>query len=67
MADIYDVLEEIKNKHEIEKYIEAREEYQKDPSCPKCYSTNKIEIGEWFEKFWKIYQKVILEEDPGIL
>ncbi|CAB4411573.1 unnamed protein product [Rhizophagus irregularis] len=61
MSDIYDELEEIKRRHEIEKHNESREEYQVDPSCQKCYSTDEIEIGDWFEKFWKIFRKVILE------
>ncbi|PKC73959.1 hypothetical protein RhiirA1_450531 [Rhizophagus irregularis] len=29
--------------------------------CLKCYSTDEIEIGDWFKRFWKIFQKVILE------
>lgn len=41
MADIYDILEVIKNKHELERHIERREEYQMDPSCLKCYSIDK--------------------------
>ncbi|RGB22312.1 hypothetical protein C1646_776300 [Rhizophagus diaphanus] len=57
MADIYDALEEIKNKHEIEKYIESREKYQTDPSCLKCYRINKGEEPEMFKKFWKVFQK----------
>ncbi|CAB4416575.1 unnamed protein product [Rhizophagus irregularis] len=61
MSDIYDELEEIKRRHEIEKHNKSREEYQVDPSCLKCYSTNEIEIGDWFKRFWKIFQKVILE------
>ncbi|PKY59540.1 hypothetical protein RhiirA4_482354 [Rhizophagus irregularis] len=61
MSDIYDELEEIKDKHEIEKHNESKERYQVDPSCLKCYSTNEIEIGDWFERFWRIFQKVILE------
>jgi len=61
MSDIYDELEEIKNRHEIEKHEESREEYQVDPSCLKCYSTDEIEIEDWFKRFWKIFQKVILE------
>ncbi|GBC43016.2 hypothetical protein GLOIN_2v1847961 [Rhizophagus irregularis DAOM 181602=DAOM 197198] len=61
MSDIYDELEEIKNRHEIEKHNELRKEYQVDPSCIKCYSTDEIEIGDWFKRFWKIFQKVILE------
>ncbi|CAB4403277.1 unnamed protein product [Rhizophagus irregularis] len=61
MSDIYDELEEIKRKHEIEKHNESREEYQVDPSCLKCYNTDKIKIGDWFTRFWKIFQKVILE------
>src|SRR3989337_1272916 len=61
MADIYDALEEIKNKHEIEKHIESKEEYQTDPSCLKCYRINEGEEPEMFKKFWKVFQKVILE------
>src|ERR1044072_8688950 len=61
MSDIYDELEEIKKRHEIEKHDESREEYQVDPTCLKCYSTDEIEIGDWFKRFWKIFQKVILE------
>ncbi|RGB24197.1 hypothetical protein C1646_773417 [Rhizophagus diaphanus] len=61
MADIYDALEEIKNKHEIEKYVESRDEYQTDPSCLKCYKINEGEEPEMFKKFWKVFQKVILE------
>ncbi|GBC30572.2 hypothetical protein GLOIN_2v1847961 [Rhizophagus irregularis DAOM 181602=DAOM 197198] len=61
MSDIYDELEEIKRRHEIEKHNELKEEYQVDPSCLKCYSTDEIEIGDWFKRFWKIFQKVILE------
>lgn len=61
MADIYDELEEVKNRYEIEKYDELREEYQIDLSYLKCYNTNKMEINDWFKKFWKIFQKVILE------
>src|SRR6185369_15745430 len=61
MSDIYDELEEIRRRHEIEKHNESREEYQVDPSCLKCYSTDEIEIGDWFKRFWKIFQKVILE------
>ncbi|PKK60866.1 hypothetical protein RhiirC2_792693 [Rhizophagus irregularis] len=38
MSDIYDELEEIKNRHEIEKHNESREKYQVDPSCLKCYN-----------------------------
>ncbi|RGB30187.1 hypothetical protein C1646_765630 [Rhizophagus diaphanus] len=49
MADIYDALEEIKNRHEIEKYIESREEIDEG------------EEPEMFKKFWKVFQKVILE------
>ncbi|PKY63130.1 hypothetical protein RhiirA4_491081, partial [Rhizophagus irregularis] len=61
MSDIYNELEEIKNKHEIEKYNELRERYQEDSSCLKCYSADKIEIGDWFKRFWKILQKVVGE------
>ncbi|EXX53783.1 hypothetical protein GLOIN_2v1765994 [Rhizophagus irregularis DAOM 181602=DAOM 197198] len=61
MSDIYDELEEIRKRHEIEKHNESREKYQVDPSCLKCYSTDEIEIGDWFKRFWKIFQKVILE------
>ncbi|GBC32070.2 hypothetical protein GLOIN_2v1478394 [Rhizophagus irregularis DAOM 181602=DAOM 197198] len=61
MSDIYDELEEIKRRHEIEKHNELKEEYQVDPSCLKCYNINEIEIGDWFKRFWKIFQKVILE------
>ncbi|PKY56897.1 hypothetical protein RhiirA4_508483 [Rhizophagus irregularis] len=61
MSDIYEELEEIKNRHEIEKHNELREEYQVDPSCLKCYSTDEMEIGDWFKRFWKIFQKVIGE------
>ncbi|CAB4431064.1 unnamed protein product [Rhizophagus irregularis] len=61
MSDIYDELEEIKKRHEIEKHNELKEEYQVDPSCLKCYNTDEIEIGDWFKRFWKIFQKVILE------
>ncbi|GET49900.1 hypothetical protein GLOIN_2v1825001 [Rhizophagus irregularis DAOM 181602=DAOM 197198] len=61
MSNIYDELEEIKRRHEIEEHNELREEYQVDPSCLKCYSTDEIEIGDWFKRFWKIFQKVILE------
>ncbi|CAB4416256.1 unnamed protein product [Rhizophagus irregularis] len=61
MSDIYDELEEIKDKHEIEKHNESKERYQVDPSCLKCYSTNEMEIGDWFERFWRIFRKVILE------
>ena len=63
MADIYDVLEEIKNKHEIEKHVESREEYQTDPSCLKCYRINKEAEPEVFKRFWKVFQKVILEAE----
>ncbi|RGB22899.1 hypothetical protein C1646_677512 [Rhizophagus diaphanus] len=61
MADIYDALEEIKNKHEIEKHIKSREEYQTDPSCLRYYKINEGEEPEMFKKFWKVFQKVILE------
>ncbi|RGB22098.1 hypothetical protein C1646_678082 [Rhizophagus diaphanus] len=61
MADIYDALEEIKNKHEIEKHKEPREEYQIDPSCLRCYRINEEEVPEMFKKFWKVLQKVILK------
>ncbi|PKY63046.1 hypothetical protein RhiirA4_490780, partial [Rhizophagus irregularis] len=61
MSDIYNEQEEIKNRHEIEKHNELREKYQEDPSCLKCYSTDKIEIGDWFKRFWKILQKVVGE------
>ncbi|RGB24062.1 hypothetical protein C1646_773619 [Rhizophagus diaphanus] len=57
MADIYDTLEEIKNKHEIEKHIESREEYQTDPSCLRCYRINEGEEPEMFKKFWKVFSK----------
>ncbi|CAB4423106.1 unnamed protein product [Rhizophagus irregularis] len=67
MSDIYDELEEIKKRHEIEKHNESREEYQVDPSCLKCYSTDEIEIGDWFKRFWKIFQKVILEFKSRVL
>ncbi|PKY49337.1 hypothetical protein RhiirA4_465287, partial [Rhizophagus irregularis] len=39
--------------HEIEKHNKSREKYQVDPSCLKCYSTNEIEIGDWFKRFFK--------------
>ncbi|GBC30196.2 hypothetical protein GLOIN_2v1791176 [Rhizophagus irregularis DAOM 181602=DAOM 197198] len=61
MSDIYDELEEIKRRYEIEKHNELKEEYQVDPSCLKWYSIDEIEIGDWFKRFWKIFQKVILE------
>ncbi|CAB4396374.1 unnamed protein product [Rhizophagus irregularis] len=61
MSDIYEVLEVIKEKHWKEKHMENKEEYQRDPSCLKCYSTNEIKIDEWFEGFWKIFNKAILE------
>ncbi|PKK57409.1 hypothetical protein RhiirC2_825915, partial [Rhizophagus irregularis] len=61
MSDIYEVLEVIKEKHWKEKHEENKEEYQRDPSCLKCYSTDEIKIDEWFEGFWKVFQKVILE------
>ncbi|GBC39127.2 hypothetical protein GLOIN_2v1478394 [Rhizophagus irregularis DAOM 181602=DAOM 197198] len=61
MSDIYDELEEIKRRHEIKKHNESKEEYQADPSCLKCYRTDEIEIRDWFKRFWKIFQKVILE------
>ncbi|RGB27505.1 hypothetical protein C1646_769016 [Rhizophagus diaphanus] len=50
MADIYDALEEIKNKYEIEKHIESREEYQTDPSLIlEAISYNKNTIEKWLE------------------
>ncbi|PKK55465.1 hypothetical protein RhiirC2_802308 [Rhizophagus irregularis] len=61
MSDIYEILEVIKEKHEKEKHKENKKEYQRDPSCLKCYSTNEIKIDEWFEGFWKIFNKAILE------
>ncbi|PKK69653.1 hypothetical protein RhiirC2_780720 [Rhizophagus irregularis] len=39
MADIYDELEEVKNRHKIEKYDELREEYQIDLSLEKIVDT----------------------------
>ncbi|PKB95920.1 hypothetical protein RhiirA5_435777 [Rhizophagus irregularis] len=61
MSEIYDELEEIKSRHEIEKHNESRKEYQVDPSCLKCYSIDEIKIEDWFKRFWKIFQKAILE------
>ncbi|RGB32759.1 hypothetical protein C1646_762523 [Rhizophagus diaphanus] len=57
MAVIYNILEEIKNKHEIEKYIKSREEYQVDSLCLKCYRINEeknlkclINFGKFFKE-----------------
>ncbi|RGB22252.1 hypothetical protein C1646_776405 [Rhizophagus diaphanus] len=57
MADIYDTLEEIENRHEIEKHIELKEEYQTNPSYLKCYRINEGKEPEMFKKFWKVFQK----------
>ncbi|PKK57479.1 hypothetical protein RhiirC2_797951, partial [Rhizophagus irregularis] len=49
MSDVYDELEEIKNRYEIEKHNESREKYQVDPSCLKCYKDDELDIR--FAKF----------------
>ena len=60
MSDIYEVLETIKERHEREKHEEGKEEFQIDPSCLICYKVKEDLELEWFKKFWKIFQKVIL-------
>ncbi|CAB4418781.1 unnamed protein product [Rhizophagus irregularis] len=46
MSDVYDELEEIKERHEIEKHDESREEYQVDSSCLKCHSIVEIKMEQ---------------------
>ncbi|CAB4443783.1 unnamed protein product [Rhizophagus irregularis] len=60
MSDIYEVLEIIKGRHEKERHEENREESQRDHSCLICYKVKEGSEPEWFKKFWKIFQKVIL-------
>ncbi|PKB96675.1 hypothetical protein RhiirA5_434443, partial [Rhizophagus irregularis] len=63
MADIYDMLEQIKINHEREKHIERKDKYQEDLSCLKCYGMKKEYEQEWFKIFWKIFQKAISEAE----
>ncbi|PKY32656.1 hypothetical protein RhiirB3_394197 [Rhizophagus irregularis] len=63
MADIYDMLEQIKINHEREKHIERKDKYQEDLSCLKCYGMKKKYEQEWFKIFWKIFQKAISEAE----
>ncbi|PKY60614.1 hypothetical protein RhiirA4_519262, partial [Rhizophagus irregularis] len=58
--EIYEVLEIIRERHEKEKHEENKEEYQRDPSCLICYKVKEDTEPEWFKKFWRIFQKVIL-------
>ncbi|CAB4424280.1 unnamed protein product [Rhizophagus irregularis] len=50
MSDAYDELEEIKERYEIEKHNESREEYQVDPSCLKCHSIVEIKMEQMILK-----------------
>ncbi|RIA91021.1 hypothetical protein C1645_822595 [Glomus cerebriforme] len=61
MSDIYKDLERIKALYEKEKYEKNRKRYQIDPSCLECYKVKEGTEPEWFKKFWRIFQKVILK------
>ncbi|RIA97509.1 hypothetical protein C1645_813908 [Glomus cerebriforme] len=50
-----------KGLHEKEKHEENGKRYQVDPSCLECYKVKEESEPEWFKKFWRIFQKVILE------
>ncbi|PKC09065.1 hypothetical protein RhiirA5_416140 [Rhizophagus irregularis] len=57
MSDIYDELEEIKNRHEIEKYNESREEYQVNPLCLKMENlgvSKRVSIPSYLYRYTRI-------------
>lgn len=55
--DIYDNLVETWDKHLRQKHENKLPKYEKDWSCPKCYS-GKIggRIPIYFTRFWKLLQ-----------
>ncbi|PKY60062.1 hypothetical protein RhiirA4_483328 [Rhizophagus irregularis] len=54
------IIKDFRKKHEKEKHKEDKEEFQIDPSCLICYKVKEGTEPEWFKKFWRIFQKVIL-------
>ncbi|PKY32913.1 hypothetical protein RhiirB3_451444 [Rhizophagus irregularis] len=58
--DIWDKLQAIWDNHEMQKHIEKLSEYQRDPSCRKCYRNleDRKELKEFLE-FWKILKELI--------